>query len=177
MAASDYLSWDQIVGQHEEVGVHLHAPLTRSEGFPVFSVVAGGKAIGQVTEGALENPAIKIDRGHLQEALNRSAKTRNTMIVGRPTSTPPTGRTENVRLRPGVAHVGEQEVFRATTGRGPVTVRETIPQSERSPGGPTQRRSEPFEGVTVPPQPSRSEVFAAGVLFGRSGVHAVVGDD
>jgi hypothetical protein len=177
MAASDFLNWEQLAAEHDRVAVHMHTPMTKQLGFPVYSVLAKNRVLGQVTGGALEEPSVKIDRKALQDKLNRDSKTRNTFIEGRPVVSPPEGESVGMRMRPGSVKVGDETVFEAKTGRGPVTVRQTIPKSERTPGGPTQRQSEPFEGTTVPPQPTRSDVFAAGAVFGREGVQAIVRKD
>jgi hypothetical protein len=177
MAAKDFLNWEQLAAEHDRVAVHMHTPMTKKLGFPVYSVLAKSRVLGQVTGGALEEPSVKIDRRALQEKLNRDAKTRNTFIEGRPVASPPEGTAVGMRMRPGSVKMGDETVFEAKTASGMVTVRQTIPASERTPGGPTQRQSEPFEGITVPPQPTRSSVFAAGAVFGREGVQAIMRED
>ena len=174
MAASEYLNWEQLAQEHESVGVHLHAPLTRKAGHPVYSVLdKGGKVLGQTTEGALENPQIHIDRFALEQALNIKSKTRNTMVVGRPIPSAPEGERVPLRTRAGEATVGDTTVYKAERRPGTVRIRETIPRAERTPGGPGKRLGAPREGIVVPAQPSKSDVFASGVEFGRSGVFAV----
>jgi len=174
MAAKDYLNWEELAGQHDLVGIHLHAPATRKAGRPVYSVLdRGGKVLGQTEGGALADPQVKIERFALEQALNIKSKTRNTMIVGRPVPSAPEGERQPVQARAGELHVGGKRVYQAVRQPGTVRLRETIPATERTPGGPGKRLGAPREGIVVPEQPSRSDIFASGVEFGRSGVFAV----
>jgi len=180
MPARDFLNWDQIYGDYgdKEVGVHLHTPQTKRRGFPVYSVVHRGRSLGQTTSGALVRPSVKVDLYQLQEALNQPTKTRNTFVMGMPITEeeiPTVGEHERLTMRPGIITLGDEDVFRAKTGSGIVTIRENIPSGERVSGGPTSRQSQPFRGVTVPRQSNRSNVFADYAQFGPSGVRAYRG--
>lgn len=175
MAAKDYLNWDELAAQHDEVRVHLHAPATGEAGHPVYSVLdrSGKKVLGHTTGGALTDPQVSIDRFALEQALNVNSKIRNTVIVGRPVPSAPEGERHPVRVRAGELTIGDTTVYRALRQPGTVRIRETIPTRDRTPGGPGMHLGEPREGTVVPKQPSRSDIFAESVEFGRSGVFAV----
>lgn len=169
------IDWESLVGE-DQVAIHSHAPMSRKLGYPVYSVLRGNRVIGQTTGGALEEPQVHVNRFQFVQAINNpnKAKTRNTLIVGKPVSSAPEGDTQPLEVRTGKVSVGGKPIFEVPTEQGTVRLRENIPKAERTPGGPGTRLGKPFTGRMVPQgTPMRSDVFAAGVIFGQHGVSAV----
>lgn len=170
------INWDDLVGE-EEVRIHLHGPKTKKAGFPVYSVNSReGKALGHTTGGALVEPRVHVNAFQFVQAINhpKKAKTRNTFIVGKPVASLPEEGAQPVQVRTGRVSVGGKPVFEVPTEEGDVRLRENIPSRERTPGGPGTRLGAPFRGRVVPQgAPTRSGVFASGIIFGKHGISAI----
>lgn len=161
------LDWEELSGL-KEVGFHLHSPLTRESGRPVYSVIRGGRVLGQTAGGALLEPRVQIDKFQLTQALNNphGGKTRNTMITGTPTTTPPSGEEHRLQIRLGRVTVGDKPVFEVPTESGMVRLRTAV-------GGKTHLAEARPGRVIRQGAPTRSSIFAAGVVFGSHGVTAI----
>lgn len=78
------------VAEHEgrRVSVHMHSPAMRELGEPIFSMLAGGKVVGQVrgSQGfGLSDAGVKVDPTEARKLLDPNhpgGKTRNTFITG-----------------------------------------------------------------------------------------------
>jgi hypothetical protein len=178
-----YLDWDSdVFGQHERVYTHLHTPETRrrrkmGNDALVFSVLdKDSKVVGQVEGGAIGDPFARVDLAKLQKHLNnpinpdtgQRGKTRNTLIGGVPAPTSIGGEARELTVRPGRVAIphgpSERSVLLARTEPG--IVRPTSQSLRR-------RLGEQFEGIVVPPQPSRSGVFGRAVRFGNFGMEVI----
>lgn len=170
MPSRELLDWGEIsdLAGGGEVGVHLHAPMSREAGFPVYSVLRGNKAMGHTTGGAMLNPRININKFQFVQALNNptKAKTRNTLIMGTPTTDTPSGEEQPLRIRLGKVSVGDKTVFEVPTEPGDVRLRKTVRGKSSL--------ADPAPGLVIPRGFSpRSHVFASAVVFGRHGVSAI----
>lgn len=178
-----YLDWDSdILGQHERVFTHLHTPETSrrramGDNALVFSVLdRDSRVVGQVEGGAIGDPFARVDRAELQNHLNnpvnpatgKRGKTRNTLIGGVPTSTSIEGEARKLMVGPGRVAIphGPSERSIILTRTEPGIVRPTSQSLRR-------RLGEQFEGIVVPPQPSRSGVFGRAVRFGNFGMEVI----
>lgn len=64
--------------------VHMHTPATQQLKRPVYSVLVGGKVVGQADSIYLKDAQMKVNQRELQNHLNNPTrgKTRNTFIEG-----------------------------------------------------------------------------------------------
>lgn len=170
------INWDDLVGE-EEVKMHLNSPETKKAGFPIYSVLSrSGKSLGHTTGGAIAEPRVHVNAFQFVQAINHpdDAKTRNTFIVGKPVASLPDEDAQPMKVRPGHISVGGKPLFEVPTEEGIVRLREHIPKRERTPDGPGTRLGAPFRGRVVPKgAPTRSGVFASGIIFGKHGVSAI----
>ena len=149
-------SWNDIVDQQQgkSVNVHLHAPLSRQLGKPIYSVLDHQmRSLGHVQDAHIENPSAIIDPYKLEQSLNVGHKERHTLFNGVPVNPGVVGEAHPVKVTPGTIFVGEKPILQIKTGSGTVNVRGKGPQ----------------KGITVPRgQITRAEHFAAGLSFGRN---------
>jgi hypothetical protein len=83
--------------------VHMHTPATKELGKPVYSVLVGGKVVGQSDNIYLKNAQMKVNKRELENHLNNptKAKTRNTFVEGVVRSATIEPVEQELKIRPG----------------------------------------------------------------------------
>lgn len=91
----------ELVGTKAQV--HMHTPATRELGKPVYSILVGGKVVGQSDNIYLKDAQMKVNKRELESHLNNPnrGKTRNTFVEGvvRPATVDPV--EQELKIRPG----------------------------------------------------------------------------
>lgn len=111
--------------------VHMHTPATTQLGKPIYSVLVGGKVVGQTDNIYLKDSQMKVNKRELQNHLNNPTrgKTRNTFIEGVVHPMPLDPVDKELKIRPG-------SITDAKTG---ADVSSNIPVVQLGPNGATYR--------------------------------------
>lgn len=83
--------------------VHMHTPATVQLDKPIYSVLVGGKVVGQTDNIYLKDSQMKVNQRELQNHLNNPTrgKTRNTFIEGVIHPMPLESVDKELKIRPG----------------------------------------------------------------------------
>jgi hypothetical protein len=83
--------------------VHMHTPATTQLEKPIYSVLVGGKVVGQTDNIYLKDSQLKVNQRELQNHLNNPTrgKTRNTFIEGVVHPMPLDPVDKELKIRPG----------------------------------------------------------------------------
>lgn len=84
--------------------VHMHTPATNQLRTPIYSVLVGGKVVGQADNIYLRSSRMKVDKKQLQAHLSSAthAKTRNTFVEGIVHPVPVEPAEKKLKIRPGL---------------------------------------------------------------------------